>query len=226
MLCVFCLCGATIVKTLLAIAGVILLLALIFFRLQSESGPMEMEHCKIAVQQAKSWTVESISEPESPNYSTYSTRTKVICPDDYEYSWRNRTPDDVIRGQTIIHTHGVSYVENVDGKWDQSAPAGNFDLPMECGKGPALIQQTLGNAIFELPRRRAGKMVKGKLQTIDGVTCREWSLEFGNEWPQVQPYTICIDTKTHLPRRLKYGFPGGTFDFTGWNTTTVDPPPL
>jgi hypothetical protein len=213
-------------KPVFILSVVMLLVAMIFFRLQSESGLMEMEHCKIAVQQAKSWTVESTSEPESPNYSTYSTRTKVSCPDDYEYFWRNRTRDDVITGQTIIHTNGVSYIENVDGKLDQSALAGNFDLPKECGKGPTLLQQTLGNAIFELPHRRAGKMVKGKLQTIDGVTCREWSLEFGNEWPQVQPYTLCIDRKTHLPRRLQYGFPGGTFDFTGWNTTTIEPPSL
>ncbi len=226
LLCVFCSCGATIVKTLLAISAGILVLSLFFFRLHSESGPMEMERGKIAVQQAKSWTVESNSQPESPNYSTYSTRTKVICPDDYEYSWRNRTPDDVIRGQTIIHTHGVSYVENVDGKWDLRAPAGNFDLPKECGKGPALVQQTLGNAIIELPRRRAGKMVKAKLQTIDGVHCQEWSLDFGNEWPQIQGYTICIDVKTHLPRRLTFDYPGVTHDFTGWNATTVEPPSL
>ena len=211
-------------KSVLALAALVLLAALIFFRLQSESGPLEMERCKIAVQQAKSWTVESTSEPESPNYNTFTTRTKVSCPDDYEYFWRNRTRDDVITGQATVHAHGVSYVENVDGKWDQSIPAGNFDLPKECGKGPALIQQTLGNALFELPRRKAGKMEKGKLLTIDGVSCREWSLEFGNEWPQVQSYTLCIDRKTHLPRRLQYGYPGGTFDFTGWNSTTVEPP--
>jgi hypothetical protein len=215
------------VKTFLALSAVILLLALIFFRLQSESGPMEMERCRTAVQQAQSWTVESTSHSESPNYSTYTTRTKVSCPDDFEYFWRNRTPGDVIIGQSTIHTHGVSYVVNVDGKWDQNAPAGNFDIPKECGKGPALVQQTLTNAIFELPRRRAGKMVKGKLRTIDGVTCREWSLEFGNEWPQVQSYTICIDRKTRLPRRLTFeGYGGGTYDFTGWNTTTVEPPSL
>jgi hypothetical protein len=213
-------------KLVLVLSVVVVLGALIFFRLQSDSGPTEMARCRTAVQQAKSWTVESTSEPESPNYSTYTTRTKVSCPDDYEYFWRNRTRDDVITGQTIVHTHGVSYVENVDGKWDQSVPAGNFDLPKECGKGPALIQQTLGNAIYELPRRRAGKMVKGKLLTIDGASCREWSLEFGNEWPQVQSYTLCIDRKTHLPRRLQYGFPGGMFDFTGWNTTTIEPPAL
>ena len=77
---------------ILVISGIIFVLALIFFRLQSESGPMEMELCRTAVQQAKSWTVESTAPPESPNYSTHTTRTKVSCPDDYEYSWRNRTP--------------------------------------------------------------------------------------------------------------------------------------
>jgi hypothetical protein len=187
---------------------------------------MELERCKTAVQQAKSWTAESTSQPESPNYSTYTTRTKVSCPDDYEYLWRNRTRDDVITEQSTVHTHGVSYVETVDGKWEQSATAANPQIPMECGKGAALVQQTVVTAIIELPRRKAGKIVKGQLQTIDGRSCREWSLDFGNEWPQIPPYTICIDTKTHLPRRLKFDYPGATIDFTGWNTTTIEPPSL
>jgi hypothetical protein len=212
-------------KLVLVLSVVVGLGALIFFRLQSDSGPTEMERCRAAVQQAKSWTEESTSEPQSPSFSTYTTRTKVSCPDDYEYRSRNRTRDDVITGQTTIHTHGVSYVEDVDGKWVQNAPVGNFDLPQECGKGPGIVQQMLGNAIIELPRRRAGKLVKGKLQTIEGVSCRDWSLDFGNEWPQVPSYTICINPKTHLPRQVRYDGPGYHIDFSGWNTTTVEPPP-
>ncbi len=213
-------------KPLLAISAFILVLALLFFRLHSETGPMALERSKTAVSQAKSWTAESTSQPESPNFVTITNRTKVNCPDDYAYLSRSRTPDDVIREQSTIHTHGISYIETPDGKWEQSATAGNPQIPMECGNGPALVQQTLVNGIIELPRRRAGKIVKGKLQTIDGAPCQEWSLDFGNEWPQVQPYTICINPKTHLPRRLTFDYPGATFDFTGWNSTTIDPPGL
>jgi hypothetical protein len=214
------------VKTLLAISAVILILALLFFRLQSESGLMELGRCKAAVHQAKSWTAESVSQPESPSFTTFTNRTKVSCPDDYESLYRSRSHDDVIREQSTIHTHGVSYVETPDGKWDPSATAGNSQIPMECGKGPALVQQTVFNAIIEVPRRRAGKITRGQLQTIDDAPCREWSVDYGNEWPQTAPYMVCIDTRTHLPRRLTFNSPGATYDFTGWNSTTVDPPSL
>ena len=213
-------------KTLLALSAVILVLALLFFRIHSESGLRELARCQCAVRQAKSWTAESIFQPESPNFVTFTNRNKVSCPGDYEYLYRSRTHDDVITEQSTIHTQGVSYVESADGKWDKNVTAGNPQIPLECGKGPVLVQQTVFNAIIELPRRRAGKIVENQLRTIDGVLCRGWSLDFGNEWPQMPPYTICIDPETHLPRRLTFDYPGATHDFTGWNSTTVEPPPL
>jgi hypothetical protein len=211
-------------KTVLAFSAVLLLLVLIAFRLHSDAGPMTMERVRTNVGQAMSWTAESTSQPESPNFITFTNRTKVSCPDDYESSSRSRTRDDVIHEQSTIHIHGVTYVEDVDGKWGQNASADVTGFRLECGKGPAFLQQALGNAIIELPRRKAGKMVKGRLQTIDGVTCQELRFDFGNEWPQINAFTICIDTRTHLPRRLQYDYPAATIDFTGWNTTTIEPP--
>jgi len=213
-------------KSLLGISAVILVLALLFFRLHSESGLMELASCKAAVGQAKSWTIESTSQQDSPSFVTFTTRNKVSCPDDYEYLSRSRTHDDVITEQSTIHTHGVSYVETADGKWEKSATADNPQISGECGKGPALVQSTVFNAIIELPRRREGKIVQGQLQTIDGRTCQEWSIDYGNEWPQTAPYTVCIDRKTHLPRRITLGYPSAAHDFTGWNNTTVDRPSL
>jgi hypothetical protein len=218
------LCGALIVKPLLAISAVILILALFFFRLHSESGLMELANCKAAVGQAKSWTVES-TEQNRESLVTVTTRNKISCPDDYEYFSRSRTPDDVIREQSTVHTHGVTYVETVEGKWEQYPPSDNPQIRLECGKGPALVQTTVFNAILELPHRRAGKIVKGQLQSINGAPCQEWSIDYGNEWPQTAPFTVCIDRKTYLPRRITFGT-GTANDFTGWNSTTVDAPSL
>jgi hypothetical protein len=212
-------------KSLLAISAVILVLALFFFRLHSESGLMELASCKAAVGQAKSWTVES-TEQNSESLVTMTTRSKISCPDDYEYLSRSRTPDDVIREQSTIHTHGVTYVETVEGKWEQYPPADNPQIRLECGKGPALVQMTVFNAILELPHRSAGKIVKGPRQTINSAPCQEWSVDYGNEWPQTAAYTVCIDLKTHLPRRITFAHSSGATDFTSWNTTTVDPPAL
>jgi hypothetical protein len=214
------------VKPFLVIAAAILILAMLFFRFHSESGLAELGRCRTAVGQAKSWSIESISQPETPNFITFRNRTKVSCPDDYEYLYRSLTPDNVISEQSTIHTNGVTYLENVDGKFEKSAPLANPQTLTECGTGPALVQSTVVNAIFELPRRRAGSIVKGQRQTIDGLNCEEWHVEYGNEWPQTAPYTVCIDLKTHLPRRIIFTASGTTVDFTGWNSTTIEPPAL
>ena len=211
-------------KTVLAIAAVIVVLALFYFRFQSESGLVALERCKASVSEAQSWTVETTSQPESPNYVTLTNRTKVSCPDSYESLFRSRTPDNVLKQQSTIHAHGVTYVENGDGQWDENARAFNPQIPTECGKGPLLVQQTVFNAVIEIPRRRAGTITKGQLETLDGVKCREWSVDYGNEWPQMRAFTICIDTKTHLPRRITFPYPESTDDFTGWNNTAVEAP--
>jgi hypothetical protein len=143
------------VKSLLAISVVILLLALFFFRVHSESGLMELQRCRLAVGQAKSWSIESISQPVSPNLATLTNRTKVSCPDNYEYFSRSRTPDDVIAEQSTIHVNGVTYVENVQGTWEKSATASDPPTLRECGKGPALVQSTVVIAIYECASQKS-----------------------------------------------------------------------
>jgi hypothetical protein len=214
------------VKTVLAIAAVILLLVLLFFRFQSESGPMALARCKAAVGQAKSWTIESFSQPGNSNNTTFKNRIAVTCPADYKSVFISRTPDNVIREQSTVYTSGATYVENLEGNWTKSPSAGDSPAPRECGNGPVLVQNTVFNAIIELPRRRAGTMVKGEIQSINGGSCQDWSIDYGNEWPQMAPYTVCLDLKTHLPRRITYSESGVANDFSGWNSTTVQPPAL
>ena len=213
-------------KKILVICAVAAVLVLVLVRLQKESGMMSLQRCKAAMAEAKSWTAESISEPTAPSYSTQTTRTKVSCPNDYEYLSRNRTSDNVISEQSMIHTQDKSYVESQDGKWQEDDTAHNDNLPKECGKGPLVLQHTVLLAIIEIPRRKAGKIEKGQLVTIDNMKCQEWSVDFGNEWPQMPEHTVCIDTKTHLPRRLTFPNSTATQEFTGWNSTVIEPPAL
>ena len=218
--------GVPIVKTLLALGAVIFILVLVFFRWQSESGLRALQSCKTAVGQARSWTVETTSQPQSPSFVTLTNRTRVSCPDDYEYFYKSRTPDNVIKEQSTVRTSGLTYIKNLDGNWTKSPVAGDSPALKECGKGPLVVQQTVFNAIVEVPRRKAGSIVKGELQTIDGVKCQEWHVEYGNEWPQTAPYTVCIDRKTNLPRRITFSESGIPNDFTAWNRTTIAAPPL
>jgi len=187
---------------------------------------MALARCKAAVAQAKSWTIESSSQPGNSNNTTFKDRIEVSCPADYKSVFRSRTPDNVIREQSTVYTSGATYIENLDGNWTKSPSAGDSPSLKECGKGPVIVQNTVFNAIIELPRRRAGTMVKGELQSINGGSCQDWSIDYGNEWPQMAPYTICLDLKTHLPRRITYTQSGAMNDFSGWNSTTVEPPPL
>ena len=187
---------------------------------------MALARCKTAVGQAKSWTLETVSLPDSSNGAIVKYRNEVSCPADYKYVSSSRTPDNVIREQATVYAGGVTYEEGLDGNWSKYNSTGESPALKECGRGPVLVQNTVFNAIIELPRRRAGKMVKGELQSINGGSCQEWSIDYGNEWPQMAPYTICIDRRTHLPRRITYTLSGVTNDFTGWNSTAVEPPAL
>lgn len=213
-------------KKTLAVCAVVAILAVALARLQKESGMMALQRCKTAMAEAKGWTAESISEPVSPNYSTETTLIKVICPNEYEYLHRNRTSDNVIHEDSLIHANNKSYVETTDGKWQEDPAAHNDNLPKECGKGPLILQHTVLLAIIEIPRRQAGKIEKGQLVTIEDVKCQEWHVDFGNEWPQMPEHTVCIDTKTHLPRRLTFPNTSTTDEFTGWNHTVIEPPSL
>ena len=185
---------------------------------------MALAGCKIAVGQLKSWTVETVSQPDGSNGTTFKTRVEVNCPADYKSVSSSRTPDNVIREQATVYAGGVTYMENLDGNWSKSTSASDSPALKECGRGPLLVQLTVFNATVELARRKAGKMEKGELRSINGESCQEWSIDYGNEWPQMAPYTICIERKTHLPRRITYTLSGVTNDFSGWNSTTVEPP--
>jgi len=222
----FCRRGVEIVKIVLAIAAIILVLALLLFRFQSESGPMALARCKAAVGQARSWTIESSSQPGNSNNTTFKDRIEVSCPADYKSVFRSRTPDNVIREQSTVYSGGVTYIENLEGNWTKNPSAGDSPALKECGKGPVLVQNTVFNAIIELPRRKVATMVKGELQSINGGSCQEWSIDYGNEWPQMAPYSICLDPKTHLPRRITYSQSGATNDFSTWNSTIVEAPTL
>ena len=208
-------------KLVVAILAVILIAALVYFRTDMETGPMALARCKTAVSQAKSWTVET-SSVYNQTLASAITRNKISCPDDYEYFYKTRTTDNVIREQSTIRASGETYIDT-DGTWAKSPTTGESTAAKECGKGPLLVQQTVFNAIDELPRRRAGKMTKGERQTINGESCQDWSVDYGNEWPQTPAYTICISRKTHLPVRITYES-GSTNDFSAWNNTTITAP--
>lgn len=212
-------------KLVAAIAVLCAILGLMVFRFQADSGPMALEKCKVAVNQARSWSEETVSQPSNLSYGTATNRTKVSCPGDYEYLNRNQTSDNVIREQDFIHTRDVSYSETDGGSWQQSDLPGNPDILKQCGKGPITVQNFVFNAIIELPRRRAGKITKGERQTLDDGTCQDWSVDLGNEWPQMAAFTVCIEPKTHLPRRIVYSS-GTVTNFTGWNSTVIDTPSL
>jgi hypothetical protein len=216
--------AATIVKLAFAIAAILGILILVFFRTRSESGLDQLERSRSAVRQAKSWTVETSSQEYTDNFISYTTTIKVNCPNDYAIATKSQTYDGIIKEHLAMTAHGTYYEANDGGKWQKTAFPQASQPQIECGKGPTLANGTVFSNIEELQHR--GKVVRGERQTVEGVPCQEWNVDFGNEWPQMAPYSVCIDLKTDLPRRVTFPMPRTTFTLTGWNLTTVVPPVL
>jgi hypothetical protein len=212
------------VKPVFAIAAIVVVLGLVFFRVASESGLNQLERSRTAVRQARSWTVETNSQEYTANFATFASRVKINCPNDYEIETKSQTYDGIINEHSAIRTQGNYYEANNGSKWQKGALSQAAAPETECGKGPSLANGTVFSNIEELQHR--GKIVRGERKTVEGVPCQEWDVDFGNEWPQMAPYTVCIDPKTDLPRRVTYTETKTTFNLTGWNMTKVVPPVL
>jgi hypothetical protein len=204
--------------------AILVVLTLLFFRMWSESGLDQLERSRNAVRQARSWTVETNSQEYTGNFASYASRIKVNCPNDFEIMTKSQTYDGIIKEHSAITTHGNYYEANDGGPWQKTTLNQSSQPQIECGKGPTLANGTVFSNIEELQHR--GKIVRGVRQTVDGVPCQDWNVDFGNEWPQMAPYTVCIDPKTDLPRRVTFTETKSTFTLTGWNLTAVVPPAL
>ena len=204
--------------------AIFVVVALVFFRVRSESGLHQLERSRNAVRQAKSWRVETHSQEYSGNFASYATSVKINCPNDYEIVTKSQTYDGIIKEHSAIATHGDYYEANDGGPWQKMHLTQGPQPEIECGRGPTLANGTVFSNIEELQQR--GKIVRGEWHTVEGVPCQDWNVDFGYEWPPMAPYTACIDPKTDLPRRVTFTQTMTTFTLTGWNMTTVVPPAM
>jgi hypothetical protein len=212
------------VKLVFAIAAIVVVVALVFFRMSSESGLDQLQRSRAAVRQARSWTVETSSQEYTASFAMYESSSKVNCPNDRETVNKSQTYDGIIKEHWAISAHGDYYEKNDGSQWQKIHLPEVPQPQIECGKGPTLANGTVFSNIEDLQHR--GKVVRGERQTVAGVPCQEWNVDFGNEWPQMMPYSVCIDLKTDLPRRVTFTGSQTTFTLTGWNQTTIDPPAL
>jgi len=206
-------------KATIVFLAFVIVLALVLFRVKSESGLDALMHSRDAVRQAKSWTTEITSQGDPPTV-TNMYLTQVSCPADFKALTRT-TQDGLTKEHISMRFHGNYYEETLEGVWRKTGEDSKNEPMAECGVGPLVGSGAIYSTIEELKRR--GRITKGMRQMVEGIRCQEWNIDGGYEWPPMPSYSVCIEPESHLPRRIRYRG-GGEFLMFGWNMTTIVPP--
>jgi hypothetical protein len=191
-----------------------------YWRWTPELGVAELQRSQDAVAQAKSWRVDS----NQNSGGIESARTEeVTCPGNKRESTQYHSDDGHSGSSTTIAYQGEIFTRTNDDPWQKTTlPDGAS--PINVCDADSRINISVIYRIGELKLR--GKLTKKDRGVIDGVKCQWWDADFGNQWPQVPNYSVCIAPDTHLPRQINFTNPGNTIRFSGWNSTVVQPPDL
>jgi hypothetical protein len=202
--------------------GVALLVAAIvaYWRWTPELGVAELQRSQNAVLQAKSWRFDSTED--SGGIETART-VEVTCPGNKRESRQYHSQDGHSGSSTTILYQGEIFTRSNDDPWEKTTPPDGTASNNVCSADSHLNVSVIYN-IGELKLR--GKLTKKDRREIDGVKCQWWDADFGNQWPQVPNYSVCIALDTHLPRQVNFTNPGNTIRFSGWDSTVVQPPDL
>ena len=191
-----------------------------YWRWSPKLGVAELQRSQDAVLQATSWRFDSINNSGEGE----AVRTvEVTCPGDKREFTEFHGRDGQTRSSTSLTYHGEFFSRENTGPWKKDAPPEGAVSLNVCSAEMRLNVSTTYN-IGELKLR--GKITKKDRGVIDGVKCQWWDADFGNQWPQVPNYSVCIAPDTHLPRQINFTNPGNRITFSGWNSTVVQPPDL
>jgi hypothetical protein len=205
-------------NTILIFLGILVAAIVAYWRWTPELGVAELQRSQNAVLQATSWRFDSTEE----SGGTETARTEeVTCPGDKSESTQYHGQDGHSGNSTTITYHGECYSRENDDPWQKTTPPDGASPKSACGADSHLNVSVIYN-IGELTLR--GKLTKKNLEEIDGVKCQRWDADFGNHWPQVDNYSVCIAPDTHFPRQIRFSYPNKTITFSGWNSTVVQPP--
>jgi hypothetical protein len=205
-------------NAILIVLGLLVAAIVAYWRWTPELGVAELQRSQNAVLQATSWRFDSTEE--SGGIETARTE-EVTCPGDKRESTQYHSQDGHSGNSTTITYHGEYYSRENDSPWQKTTPPDGASPNSVCGADSHLNVSVIYN-IGELKLR--GKLTKKNLEEIDGVKCQRWDADFGNHWPHVDNYSVCIAPDTHFPRQISFSYPNKTILFSGWNSTVVQPP--
>jgi hypothetical protein len=209
------------VKNAILIVLAILVAAIVaYWRWTPELGVAELQRSQNVVLQATSWRLDSTAQ--SGGIETARTE-EVTCPGDKRESTQYHSQDGRSGSSNTVIYQGEIFTRTNDDPWQKTTPPDGAALNNVCGVNSHLSVSAIYN-IGELKLR--GKLTKKDRREIDGVKCQWWDVDFGNQWPQVPNYSVCIAPDTYLPRQISFVNPGNTIRFSGWNSTVVQPPDL
>ena len=138
------------------------------------------------------------------------TISEVSCPD------HQRMTGKLGRGNyETIRIGAQAYVRNSSESWQKSPATPDF---YPCGDNPGMRApwammnegRDLTATLLKLVEAGNATPVRGPVVKLDGETCQEWRVQFGHPdkdgadqstlGSKKMSYSICLDTKTHLPQ--------------------------
>ncbi len=208
------------------LGAAILLVAIICFyptqKRVTRSAVEEFTLTQKAMASAKSWHSHVLSKKQGGDV-LLDTTSDVVCPYDVHYV-------SLVPPYESATVNGVLYRRQESGEWQIDRPSivsSTRPVLVECQLGP-FSEDIFGN-LQAFPTWNTAS--KGEKKTIDGDSCREWTVTAVAE--TVPRFTICINSDDHLPREFRtydrhpaagLSPAGNVTTVTRWNQVKVDPP--
>ena len=189
------------------------------------TGKSDLQSAVTAKNAARSWRMktEMRLHPGEPLVTT----SEVFCPDHERMTGK--------LGQShyeTIRVGGGSFVRTNEERWQRStATADSYP----CGDSPGMRApwaimnegRDLTSVLSKLVESGNATPVRGPVVKLDGEICQEWRVQFShpdkNGTDRKTPgdkkmsYSICLNTKTHLPRQIVMGTGGVVTSYYDWN---------
>lgn len=186
------------------------------------TGKSEFHKALAAKTAARTWRMrtEMRMHPGQPLITTVD----VSCPDH-----EHMTGELGSSQYEAIRIGAQSFVKGPDQYWQKSIATPDV---YPCGNNPGMpapwAMMSEGRDLIVILARLidegGASPARGPLVKIDGGICQEWTVQFShpdksapNQNPRKMSYSICLDTRTHLPRQIIVGKGAMVTTYSDWN---------
>jgi len=211
-----------VAKTIIGIAAVALLGAVMGWMMYRNSPKRELERTRDALAAVKSWHYHTVRY--IPGLPPETREAEIACPAYWHSIVSSGEPGEVPQVRESYGYFGNVYTR-VGDHWVTGKSTA--DTP-ECHLGPLADENSLPlPGVIE-----EGAVKKGELKDVDGESCREFSVSVPTPHDPKEKefqFTICINEQDHLPRETRRTAPDRTQEgvsrYNKWNGVSEELPP-